>query len=132
MISNLCIITWNANGLLRRQQELELFLYDQKIDVVFISESHFTSKTCMKIRGYVLHSCHHPSDRGRGGVVILLRDYIHHHLSVTMQQEAYQILGVTVSLASHSITLASVYCLPLFQLKSTDFQTIFNQLPSRL
>ena len=47
---------WNANGLLHRIHEIEVFLWDQKIDICLVSETHLTRESCPKIKGYKI--CH--------------------------------------------------------------------------
>ena len=42
------IALWNANGLAQHKFELELFLKQQQIDVMLISETHFTENTTSK------------------------------------------------------------------------------------
>jgi exonuclease III len=43
------IAIWNANGLQQHAQELKTFLYDQNIDIIMISETHFTKKHYLRI-----------------------------------------------------------------------------------
>lgn len=58
------ILTWNANGLAARMNELEVFLnYINHIDVAMISETYFTTKNYVKIRGYSAYWTTHPSGR---------------------------------------------------------------------
>lgn len=64
---NLRIVTWNANGLTERKQELELFLTTEKIDIALISETRFTFKTQMTINGYQMYTTNHPSGTLTGG-----------------------------------------------------------------
>ena len=54
------IALWNANDVTQHKFELELFLKQQQIDVMFISETHFTDKNYLKINGYnFYHTQHH-------------------------------------------------------------------------
>ena len=50
------IALWNANSLAQHKFELELFLKQQQIDVMLISETHFTDKN-----GYNVYHTQHPS-----------------------------------------------------------------------
>jgi len=67
MIPTLRIITWNANGLVQRKQELEDLLHRDNIDIALISEIHFTARTFLKIRNYQTYITLHPSGKVRGG-----------------------------------------------------------------
>ena len=49
------ISLWNANSLAQHKFELELFLKQQQIDVMLISETHFTDKNYLKINGYNIY-----------------------------------------------------------------------------
>jgi exonuclease III len=40
---------WNANGLVQHRNELKMFLYTHDIDVLLISETHFTEKSYIRI-----------------------------------------------------------------------------------
>lgn len=52
--SFLRIITWNANGLIQRAHELEIFLRMNNVDIALISETHFTNKNYIRMKGTVL------------------------------------------------------------------------------
>lgn len=60
------IAIWNANGLLQRLQELKVFINTNKVNVLLISEIHFTVKSFIKIPFYNVYSTKHPSGRGYG------------------------------------------------------------------
>ena len=44
MIREYKIVTWNANGLAQRSQELKVFFNEHNMDILLISETHFTEK----------------------------------------------------------------------------------------
>lgn len=74
--SFLRIMTWNANGLNERTQELEIFLRTMNIDIALISETHFTNKSYIKIKGFEAQWTNHPSERARGGSAIIIKENI--------------------------------------------------------
>ena len=43
------IAIWNANGLQQHAKELKTFIYEQNIDIMMISETHFTDKHYLRI-----------------------------------------------------------------------------------
>ena len=45
MINKLRIVLWNANGLARHANEIKTYLRLQEIDIMLISETHFTTLT---------------------------------------------------------------------------------------
>lgn len=50
--NTLHIALWNANGLCQHRQEVEVFLRTNNIDILLVSESHFTDKSYFKVSGY--------------------------------------------------------------------------------
>ena len=70
------IAHWNANGLLNHKEEVKLFLFKSKIDILLVRETHFTSKTYFTIPGYNLCHTNHPDDIAHGGKAILIRKTI--------------------------------------------------------
>ena len=67
------IITWNANGFNQRAQGLEIFLHTNNVDIALISETHFSNKSHIKIRGFESYWTTHPSERARGGSAVLIK-----------------------------------------------------------
>jgi hypothetical protein len=55
---------WNTNGLTKHAEELCTFISYHKIDVMLISETHFTEKSYFKIT-LLLSLPHKPSSRNR-------------------------------------------------------------------
>ena len=57
------IALWNANGLAQHKFELELFLKQQQIDVMLISETHFTDKATSKFTATISTTPNTPVER---------------------------------------------------------------------
>jgi len=49
MAKFLRIALWNANGLTQHKEEIQLLLQQNKIDILLINETHFTTKSYFKI-----------------------------------------------------------------------------------
>ncbi|CAG9583365.1 unnamed protein product [Danaus chrysippus] len=71
---------WNANGLSNHSEELKIFIKIHHMDVLLISETHFTSKSYFRIPGYNMHHTNHPDNKARGGSAMLIRSDIKHHV----------------------------------------------------
>jgi len=54
------ITQWNANGLQNHKEELTIFLKQNYIDILLISETHFTYKNYFSIPSYKLCHTTHP------------------------------------------------------------------------
>jgi exonuclease III len=59
MAKFLQLVVWNANGLSHHKEELKMFLSIYDIDVMLISETHFTEKNFIRILHYIVS--HQPS-----------------------------------------------------------------------
>jgi hypothetical protein len=71
------IVLWNANGLLKHKKELEIFLQHYFIDIMLISETHFTDRSYFNIAKYLTYSTNHPDNMAHGGTAILIQN--NHH-----------------------------------------------------
>ena len=70
------ILIWNAKGLTRRVLELKQFIKIHNIDIILISETHFTSNSFIEIPNYDVFTTNHPSGKGHGGTSIKIRKSI--------------------------------------------------------
>jgi exonuclease III len=73
------IAAWNANGLLQRIKEVEVFLNTQKTDIHLVSETHFTEQNYVNIPNYITYATNHPDGRAHAGSAIIIRKDIKHH-----------------------------------------------------
>ena len=60
----------------QHKDELTLFLKQNLIDIMLISETHFTIKNYFYIPGYKLCHTNHPDGSAHGGTAILVKDTI--------------------------------------------------------
>lgn len=60
-MSNLKLALWNANGLSQHRLEVQSFLIHNNIDVLLISETHFTNGNNFKINDYTCYNTNHPT-----------------------------------------------------------------------
>jgi hypothetical protein len=71
----LIIAQRNATGLQQHKEEVKFFLYQNKIDILLISETHFTSKNHFNIPDYDLCFTNHPDGTAHGGESYTHKDY---------------------------------------------------------
>jgi hypothetical protein len=55
MAKFLQLALWNANGLTQHTEELKTFISIHNIDVMLISEMHFTEKSYLKLPNYAVY-----------------------------------------------------------------------------
>ena len=117
------IALWNANGLAQHKFELELFLKQQQIDVLLISETHFTDKNYLKIHSYTLlqnttptkynfYHTQHPSGKAHGGTGIIIKSSIKHYELPSFQKDYLQATSVAIEDRHGTITTSAVYYPP--------------------
>jgi hypothetical protein len=69
----------NANALARHALELQLFLSSSNIDMMLLSETHFTQNSYLRIPNYTLYHTTHPEGTASGGTAIIIKNTIKHH-----------------------------------------------------
>ncbi len=123
------IANWNANGLLQRIPELEIFLQLEKIDICLISESHLTKDSFVRIRGYHCHHAIHPAGKARGGSTIFVKENIKHYEGVKIEEETMQVTTINVRLNNQrEINISSIYCPPRYNLTKENYVTLLKSL----
>jgi hypothetical protein len=70
---------WNANGLSQHALELQSFLTSRNIDIMLLSEIHFTLKSYLRIPHYTIYHTNHPAGTAREGIAIIIKNVIKHH-----------------------------------------------------
>jgi exonuclease III len=103
---------WNANGLTQHMEELKTFISNHNIDVVLISESHFTEKNYLKIPKYSIYHTNHPVSIAQGGTSIITKNSIKHHQLSNYSQDFLQATSVTVKGTVGSLTISAVHLSP--------------------
>jgi hypothetical protein len=73
MDNPLLLALWNANCLTQHAEELRTFIFYHNIDVMFISETHFTEKSYFRLLFYSVYSTNHPAGTARGGSAIIIK-----------------------------------------------------------
>jgi hypothetical protein len=71
---------WNANGMTRHTEELKTLISIHDIDVMLISQTHFTEKTYLKLPNYAVYHTSHPAGTARGSTAMIVKHSIKHHL----------------------------------------------------
>lgn len=125
------IAFWNANGLSQHALEVKTYLLTSQIDALLISETHFTTKSYLKIPNYQLYSVNHPDGKAHGGSAILIRDNVKHHQGRHYCTEEIQATNVIVQDWQGPLILSSLYSPPKHKLKKNDYVTFFNTLGNR-
>jgi exonuclease III len=79
MAKFLRLALWNVNGLIWHKEEIILFLKEQHIDILLISETHFTAESYIRIPNYRVYNTNHPGGTAHGGTAILIKHITNHY-----------------------------------------------------
>lgn len=131
MTKDLRIVTWNANGILQHQTELQVFLDVQKIDICLVSETHLTNQNYLKLRGYSIYVTVHPENTARGGSAVIVKDNIKHYEEQKYATCKIQATSIKIMTGKYKITGAAAYCPPRNNLKMEDYQSFLLGLGDR-
>ena len=72
------VALWNANGLTQHSQEVKSFIISHNIDIMLITETHFTNKSYFKMPNYFIYTTTHPDGTAHGGTAIIVKTKIKH------------------------------------------------------
>lgn len=127
------IALWNANGLAKHKQEVEIFLKHNNIDILLISETHFNSKSYLNIKNFTLYHTTHPDAdiTARGGTAILIKQHIKHHELPKYQHSFLQATSIVIEDWLGPLTISAAYCPPNYRVKEEETKEYFKSLGSR-
>lgn len=131
MSQTLKIAVWNANGLTQHGQEIKMFLQNQKIDIMLISETHYTNKSYLKIPKYNIYDTKHPDGTAHGGAAIIIRSSLKHHEIDKHYKDYLQATSIVVEDWRGPIVFSAVYCPPKHRIKKREFEEFYNMLGQR-
>jgi exonuclease III len=101
------IAQWNANSLQQHKEEVKLFPNQNQIDIVSISETHFTSKNQFTIPGYELCYKNQPDGTAHGGTAILIKTTTAYYEQLKYAEPVIQSTSVRVKGTVRDITIVA-------------------------
>lgn len=97
---------------------------------MLISETHFTTRSFLRIPKYKLYHTIHPDGTAHGGTAVIIRDNIKHHETNSYNENHFQVTSIVVEDWSGPITFSAVYCPPRHSIKKEQFTDFFISLAS--
>jgi exonuclease III len=133
MAKFLRIAQWNANGLDQHKEEVQLFLQHNKIDILRVSETKFTTNTHFRIPQYNTYYTNHPDGTAHAGTAILVKQTIQHYELSQYAPELLQATSICVRTFPFEMTVSAVYSLPppKYNLKKEQYEAFFSTLGPR-
>jgi hypothetical protein len=102
-----------------------------KIDILLISETHFTDLTAFSIPLYSTYHMPHPEGTAHGGSAIIIRNAISHHELPKYQIDKIQATGVQVNAMPLQFNISAIYSPPRNAISSDDYKAFFRTLGNR-
>lgn len=128
MAKFLRIAQWNANGLQQHKDEVTTFLTTNCIDIMLISETHFTARTFVKIPGYKIYHTDYPDGTAHGGAAVVIKQNIVHHELPNFKTDHIQATSIQVNKLPRPITVTALYCPPRHKISKNQFSQFFKTL----
>lgn len=129
---DIIIAEWNANGMSNHLNEIETFLNLNNIDIFLVSETHLTSRSFLRIKGYDFIISNHPDDRAHGGAAILIKTSLKYETLDAISESFLQAAGIKLLLENgSSIAIYSVYFPPRFSISCSMYEHFFGQIGSK-
>jgi len=79
IVKPLKIVTCNANKLDKHSQKIKTFIFSQNIDILLVSETHFTNKNYCCIFEYILYHTMQPDGKIHGRTALIIRSDIKYY-----------------------------------------------------
>jgi len=121
----------NANGLTQHTEEMKTYIQNQQVDIMLISETHFTTRSYFKIPNYSVYDTQHPDGTAHGGTAILIKNGIKHYLHGHYNLEHLQATSITVADWVEPLNIAAIYCPPKHTIKAEQLQHFYASLGHR-
>jgi exonuclease III len=131
MASFLQLALWNANGLAHHADELQTFLAVRNIDIMLLSETLFTQKSCLKLSHYTIYHTNHPAGTARGGTAIIIKTTTKHHPLRDHSRDYLQATGVSVEDTVGLLTISAVYLPPKHAISQEQLEAFYATLGPR-
>lgn len=131
MNQSLRISLWNANGLANHCQEIKLFISTHKLDIMLISETHFTDLSFFKIPNFTVYCSNHPDNTAHGGAAVIVKNSIKHYQLPNYQYDHIQAASIVVEDWTGPLTVSSLYCPPRHNITEQYFLDYYTTLGPR-
>jgi hypothetical protein len=122
---------WNAKGLAQHKDEVKTFLDHNGIDILLVSETLFTDRSCFKIPHYNAYFTNHPDNTAHAGSGILVKNSISHYELPKFGKNFLQATTIKVKIKTYEIAVAVVYCPPRRNIKEENFFEFFPTLGNK-
>lgn len=128
---DLRIAVWNANGVPNKLNEIEFFMKTKHIDLFLISETHLTTKSYVKIRGYDFVCTNHPDGKAHAGAGLFIKSTIRYEIAEEFCAPYIQASGIKLVCNNRTVSIYSIYLPPRHSISCEQFENFFKKLGPR-
>ncbi|GFW90422.1 probable RNA-directed DNA polymerase from transposon X-element [Trichonephila clavipes] len=123
------IISWNADGLQNKMDELTSYIADEDLDVVALQETFLRPSDDLNLANYSTHRCDRLTHRG-GGTAVLVKKSIPHH-GIKINTSTVESTTIVIESQPNNITICSLYNPPRSSVGNLvpDLLKIFRNRP---
>jgi hypothetical protein len=125
------IALWNAKCLAQHRDEVRTFLDHNAIDILLVSETHFTDRSYFKIPHYNAYFTNHPENTANAGSGILIKNTIRHYELPKFEKNFLQAKEIKVKMKTYELAAAVVYCPSRHNIKEGNFFEFFQTLGNK-
>lgn len=108
-----------------------MLINEHKLDILLISESHFTDRSQVNIKNFTTYSTQHPDGTAHAGTALIVRSSIKHHELPSYKTEHLQATTIAVEGKTGHFNVSAVYCPPKHTIKEEQLTHYFNTLGPR-
>ncbi|CAB3222377.1 unnamed protein product [Arctia plantaginis] len=130
-MDSLRVVHWNADSLKGKVGLLRLFLKEQRVDVMLISETYLKSKLQLRIPGYFVYRQDEVTPQGeayRGLAVLVKRTLVHQAVEPKRLDTLYA-LGVDIQVGGGEMRLYAAYRAPSTPLRVQEVRDLLLTAP---
>jgi exonuclease III len=131
MAQLLKIAVWNVNGLYRNAQGIQIFIHTFNLDILLVSETHFTNRNYITTPNYNIYYTNHPEERVHGGIAVIIRQNIKHYVKSEYRHENIQATNIATEDKTGETTVSAIYCPRKHHNKYDDYDKFFKTLGNR-
>ena len=101
------------------------------IDIMLISETHFTIKSHFHVPKYNLYHTNHPDGTAHAGSAILVKSNMKHHVNNSISSDKIQATIIVIESSNGPVLISALYIPPKHNLKTEQYSSLFRQFGNR-
>lgn len=119
------IAHWNSNSVRNKKNEITMFIEEEDVDIMLISETYLKTKDKFKIRNYDVYRKDRENGHG-GGTAILIKRKIKHGEMAEIEEGNVEGNGIKVQTKRGEIIIYSAYKSPSKAITEEDIAKFFK------